>query len=276
MPGSRRFEPIKRLGGGEYCEVHLCRDGIAGPVVTVKWFRLKHRKVERQIKKGKIDFATDLRAAFLDEIALTAQFNHPTIVRVLDTGGLGGADIPHSPRGPTDDTPWFTMPFHPTDLAHELWGQSVPKSLGKPIPADHVQSLLAQTLDGLKEIHAHGIIHRDIKPQNVLLDADGNAVICDFGHALNPAARAPLGKNRYGTAPFVAPEQREAPDNVDGRADIYSLGVLIYLLLTGRRPNPITAMPRPAHEVDAAIPRDLSDWAQAAMSLVPAARPVSL
>ena len=96
---------------------------------------------------------------------------------------------------------------------------------------------LAEIAEGLSCAHEHGVIHRDLKPANIMIDRDGNAVIVDFGLALDESAQRRLKGQRCGSPPYMSPEQvMGLTHQMDGRSDIWSLGVVMYELLSGRRP----------------------------------------
>ncbi len=253
------YRKVKRLGGGENSEVYLCCDDRRQ--VVVKAFSIRHRKIKRKIKKCDFDFVEKMRMEFADEAVLTSRFNHSHIIEVLENGTLA------------DGTHYFVMPHHPGDIASELWGSSLPQEKGLPIKPARAIVLVGQIYAALLEIHRHGVVHRDIKPQNVLLDKQGNAVLCDFGHALNPSAQSSPRKRDFGTPPFISPEQKANPVAVDGRADIYSLGIMAYLMLTGLRPGDD---PVPPIQIDKTIDEYLSEWVMQAMDVDPKNRPGTL
>ena len=253
---SDRFKIDRRLGGGESTELFICVDGETDQGVVIKRFRVKPRRARRMAKRGKADYEKNLRARFLDELKLNRQVVHPHVVPVLETGDVDGG------------YPWFAMPCYPTDLARELWGSPVPKTETAPLPPSRVGEILDQLASALKAVHGAGIVHRDVKPQNVLLDGDGRAVLCDFGQALSPEAPALQAIRNPGTTPFAAPEQRAGnPSTVDSRADIFSLAVLGYLAATGQKPG--SPAIRPSDLKDPSI----ADWIFSAQSPDPEQRP---
>ena len=160
---------------------------------------------------------------FNREVLLAAQLQHPHIVPVLGAGDADGL-------------PWFTMPY--------VDGESVRARLGQgPLSIGEVISILRDVARALAFAHAHGVVHRDIKPDNVLLSA-GSATVTDFGIAKAISASrgvAPGGTltaigTSIGTPAYMAPEQAAGDPDVDHRADFYSFGVLAYELLSGQPP----------------------------------------
>jgi serine/threonine-protein kinase len=106
-------------------------------------------------------------------------------------------------------------------------------------PIDEVRRLLCEIADALAYAHVRGVIHRDIKPDNILLDADsGRAIVTDFGiaRAIEAGTRLTITGNALGTPGYMSPEQAVGEREIDGRSDIYSLGVLAYQMVTGRLP----------------------------------------
>src|SRR5262245_54606685 len=163
---------------------------------------------------------------FRAEIQYAARLQHPHIVPVLSAGVIdygGGA------RGP-----YYTMPF--------IRGETLRARLERSgaLPPDEVRRVLLDVVDALAHAHEAGIVHRDIKPDNVFL-VGKNALVTDFGvsKALMPSgARPPItGVGvTLGTPGYMAPEQAAGEVSLDHRADLYAVGVLAYELLTGRRP----------------------------------------
>jgi len=158
---------------------------------------------------------------FEREIQLAARLQHPHIVPLLTTGGSGSLL-------------YYVMPF--------ISGESLRVRLAREgeLPIPEVVKILLEVTDALSYAHRNGVVHRDIKPDNVLL-AEGHALVTDFGVAKAVSASSgsatltSLGV-ALGTPAYMAPEQAAADPNMDHRADIYSLGVLAYEMLTGRTP----------------------------------------
>ena len=160
---------------------------------------------------------------FKREIALAARLQHPHMVPLLAAGDAGGL-------------PFFTMPL--------VEGESLRAQLAKhgELPLNDAVRLLREIASALAYAHQHGVVHRDIKPDNVLLSA-GSAMVTDFGVAKALSASSNVEEHSItsigvalGTPAYMAPEQASADPNVDHRADIYAFGVLAYELLTGQPP----------------------------------------
>ena len=106
-----------------------------------------------------------------------------------------------------------------------------------PVDFEEIAAMIAQIADGLAHAHLHGITHRDLKPTNILRDREGQPLITDFGLAIHESAQRRLKGQRSGTPPYMSPEQvMGLVHQLDGRSDIWSLGVILYELLSGRRP----------------------------------------
>ena len=157
---------------------------------------------------------------FLREIRYASQLDHPHIARLIDSGE-------------TDYLLWYVMPY----LAGDSLRQTLRREPRLAIP--RATTIAAQVLAALEHAHAHGIAHRDIKPDNIVLAAQG-AVLVDLGIA---RAIATSGDDRVtrsgfvvGTEEYMSPEQAQGSPDVDGRTDLYSLGVVLFESLAGRPP----------------------------------------
>lgn len=157
---------------------------------------------------------------FLREARTLARLSHPNIVTVFDFGQR-------------DDCHFLLMEYVDGLNLRQV-------SQGTRLSAQHALQLVPQLCDALQFAHDNGVVHRDIKPENVLMDQQGNLKIADFGLAKltgnNVGTALTQTQQVMGTINYMAPEQREKPTEVDHRADIYSLGVVIYELLTGELP----------------------------------------
>ncbi len=184
-------------------------------------YRAEHAMLGRTVALKVLPRALATDAEFVErfkrEAQVLAKLRHPNIVEVHDLGVAG-------------DTYYFAMEFvEGTTLRSVL--------ASKALTPDRALAMVPKLCDALEAAHAQGVIHRDIKPENILIDSAGEPKIADFG--LARIARGPtltMTQAVMGTPDYMAPEQRESTKDVDHRADIYSLGVVLYEMLTGSLP----------------------------------------
>ncbi|HET7791637.1 MAG TPA: serine/threonine-protein kinase [Gemmatimonadales bacterium] len=157
---------------------------------------------------------------FLREIVYASQLDHPHIARVIDSGE-------------TDYLLWYVMPYVPGDTLRQLLRRD------RWLPVARAAQVGCDILDALAHAHEHGVAHRDIKPDNIVL-SPGGAVLVDLGIS---RAIASSGEDRVtrsgfvvGTEQYMSPEQAAGAPDVDGRTDLYSMGVVLYESLAGRPP----------------------------------------
>lgn len=258
LAGSYAFE--RELGGGGMSRTYLARELAFDRRVVIKVLApelLAGLSVER----------------FRREVMLAAQLQHPHVVPVLTAGEVDGI-------------PWFTMPY--------VDGDSLRHRLGKgPIAIGEAVSLLRDVARALTYAHARNIVHRDIKPDNVLLSS-GTATVTDFGIAkaisaarsndADPSLTLTQVGTSIGTPAYMAPEQALGDPTVDHRADLYSYGVMAYEVLTGRTPfiaaTPTKVLaahmsetPRPVIELRADCPPALGELVMRCLAKEPEGRP---
>ncbi|HVK00864.1 MAG TPA: protein kinase [Gemmatimonadales bacterium] len=210
---------------------------------------------------------------FRREVLLAAQLQHPQVVPVLAAGDAGGL-------------PWFSMPY--------VDGDSLRRRLESgPLGTGEVISILRDVARALAYAHANGVVHRDIKPDNVLLSA-GSATVTDFGIAKAITAARTGGDGRHatltqvgtsiGTPTYMAPEQAAADPNADHRVDLYAFGVMAYELIAGQPPfqgsTParllaahMTESPRDLRSIRGDVPGALAELIMACLAKDPDARP---
>ena len=213
-----RAEVIRHLPDVELFEL-LGRGGMG-----FVW-RARQRRLDREVALKVLDLELgekpDFAERFAREARALAKLNHPNIVTVFDYGQKGS--FCYLIMELVDGTSLREVVRH-----------------GKLEPAEAL-ALVPGICDALQYAHEHGVVHRDIKPENILLDAEGRVKIADFGLAKlvgTPAALVTLTGSQQvlGTLRYMAPEQLDRPLEVDHRADIYSLGVVFYEMLTGEIP----------------------------------------
>ena len=203
-----RYIIERELGQGGMATVYLAQD-------------LKHdRKVA--IKVLREDLSASLGGGrFLREIKIAAQLQHPNILPLLDSGESAGFL-------------YYVMPY--------VTGQSLRERIGREgeLPVHEAVRLMMEVVDALAHAHEHGVVHRDIKPDNVMLSGR-HALVADFGVA--KAVSEATGRNTVttlgvavGTPTYMSPEQAAADPHIDHRSDIYAVGVMAYELLAGRPP----------------------------------------
>ncbi|MGV3659280.1 MAG: protein kinase domain-containing protein [Prosthecobacter sp.] len=165
---------------------------------------------------------------FKNEARTMAKMNHPAIVHVYDFGETAEGQL------------YIVMEFiDGTDVAQMIISQA-------KLPADYALSITAHVCDALQYAHTHGVVHRDIKPANVLINREGQVKVADFGLAkATDAGQLSLTKTNMamGTPDFVSPEALTPGVALDGRADIYAVGVMLYNMLTGTVPRGAFPMP---------------------------------
>ena len=231
LPTIGRFEILREIGRGAMGVVYEARDPVLDRTVALK-----------VIKPAAV--ADELEAyedRFLHEAKIAAQIQHPGIVVVHDVGRDGASGT------------FF--------IALELLRGETLGELSRKGPVDwpRVMQIVAQVARALGHAHSRGIVHRDIKPANVIVLPTGEAKVTDFGIAQLENARQRLTATGefIGTPLYSAPEQARVED-VDGRADIFSLGSVAYTLLTGRPPFQAPTIPGIVHRVVYEEPEPLS------------------
>lgn len=215
-----------------------------------------------------------MAARFMREARAAAQIGHPGIVQVFDLGSDG------------------PMPFL---VMEKLEGEELGARIGRasPLPVGWVIEMITDLCDALQAAHDHGIVHRDLKPSNVFLAKQGRrddvVKVLDFGIAklLRPADDVKTTTGQvFGTPTYMAPEQLRDSKEVDGRADVYAMGCVLFQALVGHPPFEastypelifrICSAPRPrVDELRGDVPRSVSEVVARALALEPADRPAS-
>ena len=207
-----RYAVLSELGHGGMARVYLARDLKHDRLVAIKVLRPELARIQGPER-------------FLREIQLAARLQHPHILGLIDSGAIesqGG--IPH---------PYYVMPY--------VEGESLRQRLEreKQLPLADALRIAREVALALNYAHRQGVIHRDIKPENILL-SDNQALVADFGvaRALEAAGSERLTETgiALGTPAYLSPEQAAASRELDGRADIYSLGCVLYEMLAGEPP----------------------------------------
>src|SRR6267378_6526135 len=191
-----RYKIIRKLGSGGMANVYLAEDQELGRRVAIKILDDRHAADEQFVER------------FRREAKNAAGLSQPNIVSIYD-------------RGEAEGTYYIAMEY--------LDGRSLKELIISrgPAPLNVAIEYVRQILSALRFAHRHGIVHRDIKPHNVLVDAEGRVKVTDFGIARAGASQMTEAGSIVGTAQYLSPEQaRGAP--VDQRSDLYSLGIVLY------------------------------------------------
>ncbi len=258
IPGTTlsSYHNLKLIGRGGMAEVYSATSSTKRKAVAIKVLRATLASDEQ------------FRKRFMREAQIVSGLEHPNIVRVMDFGDENGAY-------------YIVMELLSGPDLNNLLKHEKQITLPKTI------SLLRGVADALDYAHQRGLIHRDIKPSNVMLDSStipSRSVLTDFGIAkISDAHTRITNTGMLGTFDYIAPEQIQASAEVDGRADVYALGVMTYQLLTGclpfERPNTgalllahLNAPPPDARELLHSLPRHAAYAIQQAMAKEPAAR----
>src|SRR6266699_3817737 len=208
------------LGPAYSIEGEIGRGGM-GVVYMARDERLK-RRVAVKVLPPELAFREEIRLRFLREAETAARLSHPHIVPIHSVG-----------EGP-DGLVYFVMAY----VDGESLGAKL-KRRGR-LPPDEARRIMLETADALGAAHALGIIHRDVKPDNILLEGSrGRVVVTDFGIAKALTASAVA----IGTPHYMSPEQAAGDREIDGRSDIYSLGVVAYQTLAGELPFQAPTVP---------------------------------
>jgi len=199
-----RYQILRKLGAGGMANVYLAEDQELGRRVAIKILNDRHANDEQFVER------------FRREAKNAAALSHPNIVSIYD-------------RGEAEGTYYIAMEYLDGRSLKELILSRDPAPIG--VTVEYAQ----QVLSALGFAHRHGIVHRDIKPHNVLVDGEGRVKVTDFGIARAGTSQMTEAGSIVGTAQYLSPEQARGGD-VDQRSDIYSVGVLMYEMLTGEVP----------------------------------------
>jgi serine/threonine protein kinase len=251
-----RYEIVGELGRGAMGVVYKARDPQIDRLVALKTVPLRGHEPEAE---------TEYRLRFLNEAKAAGRLHHPGIVAVFDVG-----------EEPEHHDPYIVLEY----VAGEALNRNLARE--KKLPLAKALQFAVEIAEALDYAHAQGVIHRDIKPGNILITPDGHPKIADFGIAKLNLAHFTLPGKVLGTPAYMAPEQL-AGEGVDGRSDLFSLGVILYAMVAGHSPfqgDSATTVcfkvanrePVPASALDLNLPRELDDVIARAMAKDPAQR----
>jgi serine/threonine-protein kinase len=246
-----RYLITRKLGAGGMANVYLAEDQELGRRVALKLLNDRHASDDQFVER------------FRREAQNAAGLNHPNIVSIFD-------------RGHAEDTYYIAMEFLDGRTLKELLIRNGPTPI--PIAIDYAR----QILGGLAFAHRHGIVHRDIKPHNIVVGKDGRLKVTDFGIARSGASQMTEAGSIVGTAQYLSPEQARGAA-VDARSDLYSLGIVMYEMLTGRVPftgdapveiamKHLQNVPEPPSTIRSEVPHDLDAVVMRALAKDPEQR----
>ena len=231
-----RYEVLGELGQGAMGVVYKARDPLIDRVVAIKTINLSMAMDEKEEYEGR----------FYQEAKAAGRLNHPNIVTIYDVGKSG-------------NVAYIAMEFLEGRELRDIMND------GALLPVDQVLHTVAQVAQGLAYAHEHDIVHRDVKPSNIMVIRDGHVKITDFGiaHMASSSVRTQTGMV-LGSPKYMSPEQVMGKA-IDQRSDIFSLGVMLYEMLTGQAPfngenvnaimyQTLNAIPPPPNMVNPAIP----------------------
>jgi len=252
-----RYEVVSEIGRGAMGAVYKARDPQINRFVAIKAISAISQSPEEE---------QDYRQRFFHEAQAAGRLVHPGIVTIFDVG-----------EETETRTPYIVMEY--------VGGQSLSGLLSSEtnkLPLELALKLAEEIADALDCAHQQGVVHRDIKPANILLSGDGRPKIADFGIAKLNLSNVTLPGHALGTPAYMSPEQVDGRP-VDGRSDIFSLGVMLYNMVTGHRPfqgnSAVTVCykvanwdPLPATSFDLALPPELDTLINRAIAKEPSQR----
>jgi serine/threonine-protein kinase len=253
------YRVVKLLGEGGMGRVYLVEFGEPNEEGDVQKYALK---TLNPVDAGDIEFYE----RFKREISIGLKLQHPNVCRMVDWG-MGD-----------HEAPYLVMEL----LEGEMLNNVI--LAAAPIPMVRAKPIVMQILAGLDAIHGTGVVHRDLKPANVFLLMNGQVKLMDFGIARKEGARnLTVTGAALGTPEFVAPEQVLDTKRVDGRADLFNVGLILYQMLTGHLPFESNSIDgtllrlvkgdqTPITDFRGDLPPEVADWIQKMLSKKPADR----
>lgn len=206
-----RYEVVAELGRGAMGVVYKARDPEIDRLVAVKTVSLWGQEPAEE---------QEFRLRFKNEAQAAGRLHHPGIISVFDVG-----------EDPDNQDPYIVLEYVSGEPLQRILARE------KKLPLEKALKLAEQLADALDYAHAQGVVHRDMKPANILVTEDGRAKIADFGIAKLNLAHFTIPGKVLGTPAYMAPEQLSG-EGCDGRSDLFSLGVILYVMVTGHSPFP--------------------------------------
>lgn len=247
-----RYTIVKRLGSGGMAHVYLARHVVLGRSLVIK---VLHKTLAQE---------AEMRERFRREAEAAARLVHPFVCAIADMGTAEGVDF-------------LVMPYYAGGSLADLLARQ------RTVNAAPAAAIAVQVACALDYAHRHGVVHRDIKPDNILFDEDGNVALTDFGIATARFhGRLTASGRAMGTPHYMSPEQAMGK-LVDGRSDLYAVGLLLYEMLTGKPPfdgedsyavgyKHVHEAPVPPDQINTKIPAALSSVVMKCLSKPPVDR----
>lgn len=213
-----KYKILGLLGRGGMAKVYRVSIPVIEKVVALKYLDPHPHLVHLLGKQA-------IHRLFLQEATLMAKIRHPHVASVLDFGEANGRLF-------------YLMEYHCHNLGAFIGETYRTETPSRPIPVDNAIEYTRQILSGLERLHLSGVVHRDMKPYNILIDNEENLKICDFGlsRLRGESLRVPA-QLKVGSPYYTAPEQSAFPDHAEPAADIFSVGVMLYRMLAGALPR---------------------------------------
>jgi serine/threonine-protein kinase len=251
-----RYEVVAELGRGAMGVVYKARDPQIDRMVAVKTVSLWGQEADEE---------KEFLLRFMHEAKAAGRLHHPGIVAIFDAG-----------ENPKNHHPYIVLEYVAGEALNRILSRE------KKLPLAKALQLTEEVADALDYAHAQGVVHRDIKPGNILVTEDGHAKIADFGIAKLNLAHFTVPGRLLGTPAYMAPEQLSG-EAADGRSDLFSLGVILYAMVTGHSPfqgDSATTVsfkvanrePVAASALDLTLPRELDEVIALAMAKDPQQR----
>lgn len=248
-----KYSIIREVGRGSSGTVYLSHDPFYGRDVAIKLYKELNGDDEGELRAA--------RKMFFNEAQMVGRMQHPNILPIFDAGEENGR--------------YYVVMEH-VHGARTLSAYCRPDNL---LPIDEVVRIIFSTVRAIHYAHARGIVHRDIKPSNIMLTMTNEVRLIDFGIALWADTEVSMIRGVAGSPSYMSPEQVKA-EELSARSDLYSLGAVMYELLTGRRPfkasnlakllhQIVFATPQPIHRARPEVPEELEEVVWRAMRKKP-------
>jgi len=222
-----RYEILSELGRGAMGVVFKGRDPIIDRLVAIKTIRFDRFYEDQEIE--------NLKERFYKEAQAAGKFTHPNIVTIFDVGEEEGLS-------------YMAMEY--------VEGESLSKYTSEDhlLPVEEVLTIITKVAEALDFAHQRDIVHRDIKPANLMRTAEGQMKVMDFGIAKHPSSTLTQTGSILGTPSYMSPEQIDGRQRVDGRSDLFSLGCVLYELLSGIKAFRGVTLPALIHQITQVVP----------------------